>query len=630
MNLCSKKAAAAILGAMLMMSSITGCAAIAADAETEMAQTEAADTSDESETTGGSAEGTTYTVDEDGNLILPDSEVEAAFSKRDMKSESEIDAEDIEELVLDGESVTITEEGIYHVTGELADGQIIIDAGEDAKVQLILDGVSIYCEDSAAICVRSADKVFLTLAEGSENTLSGGTEYVTDTDEDGDTINVDGVIFARCDLTINGTGSLTVNAQYKHGIVCKDTLAVTGGTIEITSVGQCLQAKDGIKILDGTFTLTSEGKAIKSENDSDASLGNIYIAGGTFTISAGDDGLHAGGSIVIDGGELTIASGDDGIHADVDLIVNDGTIIVTESYEGLEAMRITVNGGVIDVTSSDDGMNAATPSSGTSSDAWGDFGGGDMPDMSGNMPDMSGDMPDWSDGEMPDWSDGEMPDWSDGEMPDWSDGEMPDWNDGEMPDWNDGEMPDWNDGEMPDMNGGGMMGGGFGDPDSDENAWMVINGGTVTVTCGGDGLDSNGWLYVNGGSVTVYGPLDGANGSLDSGLGCVVNGGTVICAGSSGMAETFGSESTQCSVLYSTSEYEAGTEVVLSDAEGNVILSFTPTVQFSCLVLSDPALEEGSTCTLSIGGEETEITLDSVSTSIGSQGFGGFGGFGGR
>ena len=207
----------------------------------------------------------------------------------------------------DGSTITITEEGVYIVSGTLEDGQIIVDASDSDKVQIVLDGVHINCETNAAIYVREADKVFITLAENSSNTLGGGNEY-TQIDDN----TVDGVIFSKSDLVCNGTGSLTIEADYKHGIVSKDDLVITGGTYKITAADNGITAKDQLKILDGSFDIDAANSVVKAKNTDDTELGNIYIAGGVFTVKAEQDGFHATGSIVVDDGTITVNSGDDG------------------------------------------------------------------------------------------------------------------------------------------------------------------------------------------------------------------------------------------------------------------------------------------------------------------------------
>ena len=247
-------------------------------------------------------------------------------------------------------TVTITKEGTYILSGNL-NGQIVVDTDKTAKVQIVLNGVTISSESTAAIQVKQADKVFLTLAKGSENALTETGEFTSD-----DTSTVDGVIFSKDDLTINGTGSLKISTASGHGVVSKDDLVIASGTIDITSSGHGLQGKDSVRIADGTITINSSNDGIHSEKKDDSSLGFVYIKDGTIKITAADDGIHSGNNVTIDG----------------------GTITVSESSEGIEGQSIDINGGKIDVTSSDDGLNAASPSSSsdTSTQGFGGPGGG--------------------------------------------------------------------------------------------------------------------------------------------------------------------------------------------------------------------------------------------------------------
>ena len=233
--------------------------------------------------------------------------------------------------------VTIKAAGVYVLSGTLTDGTIVVDAGDDDKVQLVLDGVSITAADYAAIYTKNADKVFVTLAEGAENSLTVSGDYVQTDDN-----NVDAVIFAKCDLTLNGTGSLVV----------------TGGTYTIDSQDHCLNGKDSVRIADGTFNLSCDEDGIHAGND-DQQDGYVYIEGGDINISVGDDAIHAEGLLIITGGDID----------------------VSKSYEGVEGYKILVTGGDIDVVSSDDGFNAAGGSSSGSDDNKGGFGGG--PGMGG-------------------------------------------------------------------------------------------------------------------------------------------------------------------------------------------------------------------------------------------------------
>lgn len=508
------------------------------------------------------------------------------FTKRDLSGEWK---ESKSTSITLSESVTISAEGTYILSGTLTDGTITVNAGKDDKVQLVLNGVSVTSSNSAALLVENADKVFVTLAEGTENVLAS-----TGFDENSD---VDAAVYAKDDIVFNGTGSLTVTSA-KHGILGKDDVKFASGTYTITAQGRGIDAKDGVAIADGSFTIVSQKDAIRSKNKDEAekgyvmilggtldltvgggsangavhtddmftggrggwgaatantdtdsmkgikSTGALTIAGGSLTIDAADDALHSDTDVTVYGGSLTISTGDDAMHADSNLTINGGDINILKSYEGLEAAAITINDGNVSLVSSDDGMNSS---------------GG-----------------------------------------------------------NDASGFGWND----------MF--------ANDGSSIVINGGSVHVNASGDGIDSNGDLIVNGGTVVVSGPTNAANGALDANGSLTVNGGTVIAAGAVGMAETFGSASTQVSFLTNLSG-AAGSEIVVKDTNGNVILSGTVEKNFSCVVISSPDLKVGETYTVSAGSGDVSVTVNAVSNGSGGGfgggpgGDGGFGGsFGGR
>ena len=501
------------------------------------------------------------------------------FTNRDLSGEwKESKAKTIELT----DSVTITSEGVYILSGTLADGTITVNAGKDDKVQLVLNGLNITSSSSAAILVENADKVFVTLAPGTENFLTS-----TGFDENSD---VDAAVYARDDIVFNGTGSLTVTS-FKHGILGKDDVKFASGTYTITAQGRGIDAKDGVAVADGSFTIVSQKDAIRSKNKDEAEKGYVMILGGVFditvgggsangavhtdemftggqggwsaatantdtdsmkgvkatgaltvaggslTIDAADDALHSDTDVTVYGGSLTISTGDDAMHAGSALTINGGDVNILKSYEGLEAAAITINDGSVSLVSSDDGMNS---SGGNDSSGFG-----------------------------------------------------------------------WND----------MF--------ANDGSSIVINGGSVHVNASGDGIDSNGDLIVNGGTLVVSGPTNAANGALDANGSLTVNGGTVIAAGAVGMAETFGSASTQVSFLTNLSG-AAGSEIVVKDADGNVILSGTVEKNFSCVVISSPDLKVGETYTVSAGSGDVSVTVNAVSNGSGG-GFGGGpgGGFGG-
>ncbi len=373
-----RKCLAIGLTAAMCMAMLAGCStsqSTSSTSDTEVTSDVSTETDADKESPNGSADAentsvkTEMTVEEMQAAIdeaMSDAAIDITdmFTKRDLAGN--YDESEAVKITLSGKTaacnssnvqiedgvVTIKAAGVYVLSGTLTDGTIVVDAGDDDKVQLVLDGVSIMAADYAAIYAKNADKVFVTLAEGAGNSLTVSGDYVQTDDN-----NVDAVIFAKCDLTLNGTGSLTVKDNTGHGIVSKDDLVVTGGTYTIYSQDHCLNGKDSVRIADGTFNLSCDEDGIHAGND-DQQDGYVYIEGGDINISVGDDAIHAEGLLIITGGDID----------------------VSKSCEGVEGDKILVTGGDIDVISSDDGFNAAGGSSG-SGDNHDGFGGG--PGMGG-------------------------------------------------------------------------------------------------------------------------------------------------------------------------------------------------------------------------------------------------------
>lgn len=203
-----------------------------------------------------------------------------------------------------GSAVTIFKEGVYLLSGNLTDGQIVIDAEKKDKVQLVLHNVQISSQTSAPIYVKKADKVFISLEDGTENTLANGGSYVPIDDN-----NIDSVVFSKTDLTINGSGALTILAEAGHGIVSKDSLTIGSGTYQITAAEHGITGKDSIAIAAGSLNITAGEDGIHAKNSDDTTLGNLYIAGGTFVIETAGDAVSATGDIQIDGGSFRLTTG---------------------------------------------------------------------------------------------------------------------------------------------------------------------------------------------------------------------------------------------------------------------------------------------------------------------------------
>ena len=347
-KLKSYRITAALIAASFVFT-IAGCSTSAGTSATSSEGTSGTGTaamtvSDSSATTGNMTASTTTVTSAADSAI----DTSSLFTDRDLEQTADL-ADATYYTVSDGQGIQITEAGVYVISGTASDATITVETADDAKVQIVLDGVSVTNSDSPVIYVKSADKVFVTTTSGSDNTLT-----VTGTfSADGDT-NTDAVIFSKDDLTLNGLGTLTIDST-DNGITCKDDLIITGGTYDITAAADAFEANDSIAIADGNFAVDSDKDAFHCENDEDDTVGYIYIADGTFDIDAGDDGIQGTTTVQIDGGSFDITSSE-GIEGTF-VQINDGTISIDASDDGInatakstaESVEIEINGGDITV-----------------------------------------------------------------------------------------------------------------------------------------------------------------------------------------------------------------------------------------------------------------------------------------
>ena len=275
-----------------------------------------------------------------------------------------------------GDVITISDEGEYIISGTLSDGQIVVDASDSDIVQIILSGASITNKSGSAIVVNKAEKLVLTLAKGTQNTVEDGSKY-----DDTSGGAPDAAIYAEEDLTINGSGSLGVTGSYMSGIKSVSDLIIMSGKISVTAETDGIRGKDSLTVNEADITVNAGADGMKSNNSKDEESGYIIIEGGNISITAGDAGIQAETGIIIDGGvfsieaqqdtlncngsiriaggDITLSSGDDGIHANDSLDILGGNITVLQSFEGLEGTNVSIFGGNITITASDDGINAA-------------------------------------------------------------------------------------------------------------------------------------------------------------------------------------------------------------------------------------------------------------------------------
>jgi hypothetical protein len=243
---------------------------------------------------------------------------------------------------VDGDTVTISAAGTYRLSGNLSDGQVVIAAGEEDVVRIVLDGVELSSSTGSAFVVRSANEAIVFLADGSTNSVADAASYAEQAEE-----SPNAALYSMADLTIAGSGALAVSGKYKDGIVSKDGLVLAAGTVTVNAADDGIRGKDYTVLLDGAYTVTAGGDGVTSDNEVDEGRGWLLVSGGALTVKAGDDGVKAHNRLAMTGGDVTVEG----------------------SEEGFEAAHIAVSGGTARITAQDDGINAAGGSSATGAQA---------------------------------------------------------------------------------------------------------------------------------------------------------------------------------------------------------------------------------------------------------------------
>ena len=520
--------------------------------------------------TSGDNEYVDPTVGENANTDEEiNEELDLVFEEID-ESEIDFDSFDFDEneyttLLSSEETIYITEAGSYLLEGDYTTAIVINTPDED--VNLVLNNATITTTDGPCIIVLDADDVTISAVEDTENTLTDSETYTAVYGEE----EVDAVIYSTSDLELNGSGSLTVIANYNNAIHTKDDIKISELTLNITSVDDGIIGKDYVAIKEAVINIVCHGDAIKSTNEEATDKGFIYIESGVFNIETENDGIkavndiiiydgtfnldtiysgiesdasvylgngtynittffdaiNAGDELVVYNGDYTINAKDDALHADNSLTIDGGTILIESSYEGIEAYEIYINGGNIIVNSTDDGINATT-------------GGGQV-------------------------------------------------------------------------HGTGYVSTG---------GYLEITGGIIQVNAlTGDGVDINGSGVMSGGYLIIYGTSADNQAAIDYDDSFEISGGSVISIGSTGMILGFSQNSTQASILYADSEsYGSGTTITLLDSDGNTLLETDAIRSFTGVVLSTEDLTMNNSYTLNIGSESYEFEVTSIVTSIGDGG----------
>ena len=487
---------------------------------------------------------------------------------------------------VNGDLITLSQKGTYLISGSLSNGSVKVAVDTEEKIQLVLSNASITCADGPALYIESADKVFVTLADGTENLLADGSSYAVTESADSDSSAPDAALFSREDMTINGGGSLTVNGNYKHAVVSKDDLIVTGGKLTVNAKNVGLSGKDCVKICGADISITAGSDGIRSDNAEDENRGYIYIRDGSLDINAENDaiqaetvlkieggsfhlktnggsanastdaggnfrpgwgstsassstesckGLKAGSDILISGGTFTIDSSDDAIHSNGSISISDGDFTMASGDDGIHAdTALGIYGGKLSISKSYEGIE-----------------GSEIVIAGGNISLVASD---------------------------------------------DGlNAAGGNDGSSM----GGRPGqGGF----SSSTGKITISGGYTLINASGDGIDSNGTVTVTGGVTLVSGPTNNGNGAFDYDGSATVSGGILIALGSSGMAQSFTSAQNQGAIFKTFAAQSANTPLTLCDQDGRVIVSFAPAKAYQSAVITAPDIQSGNTYTLVAGG----------------------------
>lgn len=506
--------------------------------------------------------------DEDINSVVTSTDRVISFNNNSIISSTS-------SVNIENTTVTISSGGVYEINGTSDEATIFVNASSDDIVTLVLNNLILSSSNGPIIYIENADKVIIQVLSSTTNSLTdlSDTEY-----------EKDAVIYSKDDLTINGTGSLSINAGLQKGIKSNDDLIIYGTELIITSTGHAIKASGSITMSNVTLSIDSQSDGIQSDNDEDIDECVIYLLSGTYTIhsygdsissaydlyiysgtyqlnssyqnnnitetsgkaikadhsiylvdgvfdiNSKDDAIHSDDGIIIFNGSYTIQTEDDGIHANQSLTIQDGSFTI-DSFEGLEGKYINISDGTFNITASDDGINASDP------------------DIDRAVVDVPN--------------------------------------------------------------------GGTADPDT-STALLQIDGGLFYITSFSDSIDANGSITINGGSFYINGPTSGLQSIVDYDLTFVLNGGSFVGVAGYGKESKFPTDnSTQVSITYNTGSLQAiDSEIQLLNEDGQEVLSFTPSKSYQVIFLTSSDLEFNETYTLSINGVvKATLLLDGVTNT---------------
>lgn len=500
-------------------------------------------------------------------------------------------------------TIKITRAGVYELSGSCSDGKIKIDAPKNAEITLVLNNASLTSTNGSVIDCESAKTLTLYTTGGTENSLSDSESY--DADDE-----ADAAVFTRSDLILAGEGVLKINGKFGDAVKCKDALSVNSGSLEITAADDGITGKDSVTVSGGVLNVNAGGDGIKSTNSTDAGRGFITVKDGEISVASGADGIQAETALTVDGGKITVVSGGDAADAEVtassspwdfdrrggnsprtaaddsssmkglkaggDITINGGELDIKSADDSVHSNgNVKVNGGVLMLSSCDDGIHAdenLTVSNGTIT-------------VSKSYEGLEGKSIDINGGVI--------------------------------------NIRAADDGVNA---AGGDNGGFFGFGQANNDYYISISGGELTVNADGDGIDSNGTIAQCGGVVIVYGPTNSGNGALDYEGSYAVSGGTLIALGSVGMAQAPSTLSQPC--LSINAQAPADSKIEVKSGSETILETTTPKTAQS-LIFSTEKFKSGTDYEIYVNGElvSTVTATDGIAGN-GGGGQGGMGGFG--
>lgn len=483
----------------------------------------------------------------------------------------------LDNIDLSDDKITIKESGIYEFTGTFT-GTIEVKA-KDGNINIILNGVTLTSQNGPAIYISSAKKVLLTL--DSENKITDTDKYSVD--------SLNGTIYSESELQIDGDGILNLTANYKDGIVSKSNLNIKDVTLNITSKDDAIRGKNSVIIENTNITINAKGDGIKATNNEDDTLGYIYIKNGTFNITATNNAIESENYLKIEGGNFKITTGGGsentsrfktestlsakGLKAQKEITITSGTFDIDSLDDAIHSNQtINIIAGEFNITSGDDGIHAddTLKIDGGNINIKNSYEGLEAANIYINAGDI--------------------------------------------------KVSSTDDGINAASSSENTEDEFRRDNFKSSTGYLSIKGGNIYVNASGDGIDSNGDIDMTGGILLVDGPISSGDGAIDYDGTFNISGGTLIAVGSAGMDESPSSSSTQYILHINTTNKNANTNITLVDKDNNEIINYSPSKEYSSIVISTPDLQKDNNYTLKIDDNtEASITVSEIITNYGTR-----------